>query len=771
MKHPKKLSFLILLAVATFTCVCVWNLQYLEVDYNFEKFYPQNDPETTFFEEHRKKFSSDNDFLLVAIKNNEGVFRKDFLLQVKEVLADIDTIRNVDTVICLTRMNKLLVNDFGKWKIPYINYDNLDSLDNDSIWISKTPDVYGNLISRDYKTLSVFVKHKDYLSASGCLDLSASMAAIKQKHNFDEMHVAGRSVGQTYYVGLMKSELEFFTIASFILLVLFLILAFRSWWGILLPVIVIVISVIWTLGIMAILGKPINLVLTVLPTIIFVVGMSDVIHIVSKYIEELRKGTSKIPALKITIREVGIATLLTSITTAVGFLTLYSSRVGPIKDFGLYVAMGVMVTFVLSFLVLPSMFALIPAPRISRKRSEGTFWSKTLRKSFLWTIRNQAKVGWISFAVLICSLAGMSYLQVNNYLLEDLKDDDPMNQSFMFFDEHFSGVRPMEISVACTNGSLLTPQNLRDLDSLDQLIVSIYPNESSVSLLTIIKAINRIQKGGANLHYKLPESDKELLKIIGRLKNNVPAELRLKYLSEDEMTARFSSTVPDLGGNMYRSLNKEFTAQNEDRFSHFEISHTGTAYLIDKNNQYLSTSMIWSLLIAFSVIALIVGALYRSVKMVLISLLPNVFPLLMIAGIMGWLGIDIKVSTSILFTIAFGIAVDDTIHFISKLKLELNKGVSLVFALRRTYMSTGRAIVLTTGVLCAGFLTLVFSDFLGTFYMGSLISLTLIFALLSDLFLLPILILRFYKVPTVKKDQLPKKGQKVSFFSTDPLSE
>ena len=414
MKHPKKLSFLILLAVATFTSVCVWNLQYLEVDYNFEKFYPQNDPETTFFEEHRKKFSSDNDFLFVAIKNNEGVFRKDFLLKVKEMLVDIDTIRHVDTVISLTRMSKLFVNDFGKWKIPYINYDNLDSLHNDSIWISKTPDVYGNLISRDYKTLSVFIKHKDYLSASGCSDLSESMAAIKQKYNFDEMHVAGRSVGQTYYVGLMKSELEFFTLASFILLVVFLILAFRSWWGIVLPVIVIVLSVIWILGIMAMLEKPINLVLTVLPTIIFVVGMSDVIHIVSKYIEELRKGTSKISALKITISEVGMATLLTSITTAVGFLTLYSSRVEPIKDFGLYVAMGVMVTFVLSFLVLPSMFALIPAPRISRKRSEGTFWTKTLRKSFLWTIRNQAKVGWISFAVLVCSVAGMSFIQVNN---------------------------------------------------------------------------------------------------------------------------------------------------------------------------------------------------------------------------------------------------------------------------------------------------------------------------------------------------------------------
>ena len=365
----------------------------------------------------------------------------------------------------------------------------------------------------------------------------------------------------------------------------------------------------------------------------------------------------------------------------------------------------------------------------------------------------------------------MSFIEVNNYLLEDLKDDDPLNKSFIFFDENFSGARPMEISVSCANGSILTPENLRALDSLDQLIVSIYPSELLISPLTIVKSINRVHKGGANSHYKLPESDKELTKIIKRLKKQVPKELLKQYLTEDERTARFSSTVPDLGGNKYRSLNKEFSAKKGGRFPQFKISHTGTAYLIDKNNQYLSTSMIWSLLIAFSVIALIVGLLYRSVKMVLISLLPNVFPLIMIAGIMGLLGIDIKVSTSILFTIAFGIAVDDTIHFISKLKLELNKGRSLVFALRRTYMSTGRAIVLTTGVLCAGFLTLIFSNFLGTFYMGSLISLTLIFALLSDLFLLPILILRFYKVPAVKKDQLPKKGQKVSFFSTDPLSE
>ena len=747
MKYPKRISAVILLCVGVFTAVCIWNLQFLSLDYNFENFFPENDEETVFFKEHRERFASDNDFLLVAVKNNDGVFRKDFLLELENLLADLDTVTHVDTVLSLTRMNKLFVNDFGKWKVPYINYDNLDSLQNDSIWISKTPDVYGSLISKDCKTLSIFVKHQDYLSKEGCAAISESVNNIKSLYDFDEMHIAGRSVGQIYYVALMQSELKFFMVTSLVLLLVFLILAFRSWWGILLPVTVVVASVIWILGIMAMLQKPLNLVLTVLPTIIFIVGMSDVIHIVSKYLEELRKGKPKFEALKITIKEVGMATLLTSVTTAVGFLTLYFSRVVPIKDFGVYVAMGVMITFVLSFLVLPSMFALIPTPSRSKKKSEATFWTKVLRRSFLWTIHNQVKVVSISGIILIGSFVGLSALEVNNFLLEDLKENDPLNKSFMFFDEHFSGARPMELSIECKEGSILTPSNLRELDSLERLLVSIYPNESFGSVLTVIKSLNRVLNGGSNLQYKLPEADKELRKITSRLKKQIPQELLKQYLTADEKYARFSSTVPDLGGNQYRALNNSFAEKREGQFPQFNIHHTGTAHLIDKNNQYLSTSMVLSLLIAFAVIAGIVGFIFRSLKMVLISLIPNVFPLVMIAGIMGVADIDIKVSTAILFTIAFGIAVDDTIHFISKLKLEINKGASLVFALRRTYMSTGRALVLTTAILSAGFLTLIFSNFLGTLYLGLLVSLTLFFALVADLFLLPILILWFYKIP------------------------
>jgi predicted RND superfamily exporter protein len=740
MKSPELKSVIVLFCVAAFTVVCGFNLQYLQFDYDFEKFYPEDDPETKFFQEHRERFASDNDFLLIAVKNEEGVFQKDFLLDVQDLIQDLDTIENIDTVISLTLMNKRI----RQFKVPYINYENLDSLQNDSIWISKSPDVYGQLISKDFKTLSLYVSHTQYLSTSGCNKLADAMTRLKAVHHFDEFHIAGRSVGQTYYVGLMQKELGFFTITSFILLLIFLIIAFRSWWGVVLPVIVVVISVVWILGIMAMIGKPINLVLTVLPTIMFVVGMSDVIHIVSKYLEELRLGKTKIAALRVTVREVGMATLLTSVTTAIGFLTLYTSKVIPIRDFGLYVAFGVMIAFVLSFLVLPAMFTLIRTPKVAKHKSESTFWTKVLGNSFKWTIRNQWKIGIISVGVVIASLVGMSNLEVNNFLLEDLKEDDPLNQSFIFFGDNFSGVRPLELSVSSEEG-ILTPKNIRALDSLERLAVSLYPNESFISPVTAVKAINRLKQGGANMYYEVPDSDKDLNKALRMLKKrHLKGDLK-QFLSDDGKIARLSTTVKDLGGNEFRKLHREFDAQIAGQFPQFNIAQTGTAYLIDKNNQYLSTSMMWSLAIAFAVVALIVGILFKSIRMVVIGLIPNIFPLIMIAGIMGFMGIDIKVSTSILFTIAFGIAVDDTIHFLSKLKIELNKGKSMIFAVRRTYMSTGRAVVLTTGILCAGFLTLVFSSFLGTFYMGMLITLSLLFALISDLYLLPILVLNFYK--------------------------
>jgi predicted RND superfamily exporter protein len=170
---------------------------------------------------------------------------------------------------------------------------------------------------------------------------------------------------------------------------------------------------------------------------------------------------------------------------------------------------------------------------------------------------------------------------------------------------------------------------------------------------------------------------------------------------------------------------------------------TGTASLIDKNNAEVAGGIVWGLLISFGVIAIIVGLMFWDWRMIILSLIPNIIPILMIGGLMGAFGIDLKVSTSMIFTISFGIAVDDTIHFISRLRIELSRGLTMSQAIRQTFLTTGKAIVLTTIVLSGGFLTLVFSEFLGTFYLGLLVGLTLIFAVIGDLILLPALLMTF----------------------------
>ena len=232
-------------------------------------------------------------------------------------------------------------------------------------------------------------------------------------------------------------------------------------------------------------------------------------------------------------------------------------------------------------------------------------------------------------------------------------------------------------------------------------------------------------------------------------------ELLALFVNQEKGIARINGKTGDLGAKRFAELNANLAAFTEEtsfsKYADYRI--TGTATLIDNNNSYLATDMTLGLFIAFFIVAIVVGLMFKNLKMVLICLIPNIFPLLLIGALMGYTGIDLKVSTSIIFTIAFGIAVDDTIHFMTKLRLQLNKGYSMLYALKRTFISTGKAIIVTSIILCGGFLTLIMSDFLGTFYIGLLISLTLLFAVLADLLLLPVLLIIFFKPDSLKSVQ------------------
>jgi hypothetical protein len=748
---------IVLTAIAVFTAFCFILISNLGFDYNFENFFPQNDPDTEFFKSFRHEFETDNDFIIVGLVNEEGVFKSDFLHRVDLLTDSIAKLPNVLQVVGPTKFKDILIDPFSgqPFEIDLLRMDDEALLQRDSAKIYGRGEMVGTFFSEDGKALAIQINHKQYLSKQACDTLSFALQDIVYPADFDEKHIVGRALGQTYYVSMMQRELIVFVSLSIVLIVLFLFIAFRSWWGIWVPITVILLSVVWILGIMQLFGKEIDLMLMVLPTIIFVVGMSDVVHVLAKYFEELRAGKEKLDAIKVAFKEIGLATFLTSLTTSIGFLTLLTSSIQPISDFGIYTAIGVFVAYILAYSLLPAVLILSKVPSFDPKSSIQGFWNRILRNLFLWVIKFRKGILLGSLVVLVFSIIGISRVEVNNYLLEDLKDSDPLKQEFLFFENEFAGARPFEMAIMLKEGvDLFDRDVLLEIDLIDQHLIEEYGVGALISPARIIKLAHRTSKG-KDKYFTIPKTQKEIDRLVKMIERQNQGELLALFVNQEKGIARINGKTGDLGAKKFAELNANLAAFTEktsfSKYADYRI--TGTATLIDNNNSYLATDMTLGLFIAFFIVAIVVGLMFKNLKMVLICLIPNIFPLLLIGALMGYTGIDLKVSTSIIFTIAFGIAVDDTIHFMTKLRLQLSKGYSMLYALKRTFISTGKAIIVTSIILCGGFLTLIMSDFLGTFYIGLLISLTLLFAVLADLLLLPVLLIIFFKPDSLKSVQ------------------
>ncbi len=725
-----------------------------EFDYDFEKFFPVNDKETDFFFEHREQFESDNDFLMIAVENDEGVFDKEFLQEFDKFTREVDTSVHVQFASSVTTMEETFIfaNGFTSSK-PYIDFEDFDSK-RDSTRIFEHKELINSLVADDAKSMAIFVRHDDYLSKQKSDVLIRGLEKLIDQHEFDNVRMAGRTVGQNYYIDSMTAETIMFVGLSGVLIIFFLLIAFRSGWGISIPLIVIMTSMLWVIGLMGVFKEPMNIMLVVLPSIMFVVSMSDVIHLVSRYLDALRTEDTVFKAIKVAVREVGMATLLTSITTAVGFFSLYFVRVQPIQVFGVVMGFGVLIAFGLTFLALPCLFYIFPGPKYVREKKRENFWSKYLAKWFLWVMRKRNAVLYAGIALVVLSIVGATQLRSNNYLLDDLRPSSQLKQDFNFLDDHYGGVRSFELAISIddTTKTVWDKDILAQIDSVENYLEKDYGVTVKTSLVSLVKALNRSSHAGNADYYELPTKTRKLKQFRRALRIANEGQFYNSIVDSNERVMRINGSLPDLGNQVVKKKNDgfaKFVKQFEGSGVNYQI--TGTAHLIDKNLSYLASSLVRGLGVSILIVAIIIGLIYKSPRMLLISIVPNVIPLIFIAGVMGLMGIELKTSTSIIFTIAFGIAVDDTIHFLGKYKFELMKGKGKLYALKRSYMTTGKAMILTTLILCAGFLLLIFSSFLGTFYMGILLCLTLFVALVADLTLLPVLLLLFYNPKTKPK--------------------
>tara|TARA_Y100000766_G_scaffold169211_1_gene145282 strand:- start:1773 stop:4061 length:2289 start_codon:yes stop_codon:yes gene_type:complete len=745
----------ILLFFSILTGIFFYQLQHLDFDYDYEKYFPKSDDSKVHYEKFKKKYGSDSDFLLIGVENNEGIFQKSFLESVKKMGDELET----DSLVVFVASP---VHNCGYYKKagfggllfkPYLDL-NKDSISTqDSLLIYSNDQLIGSLLSKNGKSLCMFLQTKENLNKNEANHILNLIEQKKNEYNFDVFKVAGRVLGQTYFIKKMIVELGVFISTSILLLVGFLYISFRSWWGVVIPLAIVIVSLIWTLTIMLFTGKSFDLLMVMLPTIIFVVGMSDLVHLLTKYIDELRMGKIKKEALKIAFKEVRWATFLTSLTTSIGFFSLISANISPIKEFGVYAGISVFVAYFLAFTLLPSVLVLVKPPQKLIKSSSSNFWEKYLRYWFLKVLRNKKKVFFITFSLTVIGVFTANSIKINNFILEDLSNNDPVKKDVIYFEENYSGLRPFEAEISTQHpDGVLGYQFLFELQKLEKFLKENYTDEGVgflTSPLTLVKEANFIKKGSKPKYRALPINERRLNALIKQIKRSssnfkkIDLNTNLNLVSLDSMSCRLTGKIRDVGGLKIKEENYELEQFLKDNINPdiLKVRLTGTAVLIDNNNSTLSKNLILGLILAFAVIALVVGVMFRSLKIALFSLLPNILPLLLLTTVM-WIGnIDLKISTSLIFTLAFGIAVDDTIHLLSKYKLERRKGRTHLYALKRSYLSSGKAIIVTSLILVGGFLTLLFSSFTSTFYMGLMGSVTLFIALALDLMIMPLIML------------------------------
>ncbi len=724
-----------------------YHLKDLEFIYKIDRFFPTNNPHLTFLKKYESKLEADDNYLLTGIDHQKSIFDSTFLNKVEAFSDSVNSLEQVQKVSSITNIKEPIKGPFGFIESPILHFKQPERYKADSTEIFNDPRWPNYLISKDAEAITLLVKTKPYLSQDSATIFINNIRDIVEDFGFPKVHFAGRTISQVTFVERIQKEVVFYIVLCTVILLLILFLIYRKPLGILIPMTSVIMGMVLFFGILGFFGIPLDIMSTLYPTLMLIIGMSDVIHIKSKYLDELERGNSRIHSMHTTIREIGFATLLTSLTTSIGFLALLSSQIPPLKNFGIYAAVGVFIAYLTVIFFTTMVLVNFDAHQLTRKQKRIFSINPFMGKIFSLISRNQKSIWVASLIIIGISIWGITKISQNVYMLTDVPENSKIRKDFRFFENKFAGVRALEIAAMPKSGySIKSPEVVKAINNFEDHLESHKSINHLISPLTVYRTINKSLSNGNPEAYEIPNDSTQFQKIrdfIDRGRGTVFSAV----ISKDGKMGRITGRMNDIGSDSVEALYekiRDWEKRNVDS-SVVDFRITGKLYLVDKNNDYLLANLLTGLGLAFLVVGALMVLLFRQFKMLFISLIPNVIPLIIAGAVMGFTGISLKATTSIIFTIAFGIAVDDTIHFLSRFKIEKLKGAGRVRAVQKTFMETGKAITFTTIILLAGFTTLMFSDFTVTYYIGFLTGITLLSALLTDLLLLPLLLYRFYR--------------------------
>ena len=723
-----------------------WHAKDIRIDFSFDSFNPHTEPEYQFYAKYKQYFPHADNTILVAFNNGrEGIWKADFLGRVDSIFEDFKTIPYLDTVLAPTRLVQYRRAGMGIEGRPLLEWDSDSAIVKSQARLRADSALYFNFFSEDRSHIAgLLTVDTSILDLPFRDTFSVHLRKRLERSGLDYV-ASGVPYIRTQYVERIKGELIWFLAIAVCLALVVMFWLYRNWWGIFLPQITVLITLVWTIGFMAWTGGGLDLMSELLPSILFVVGISDTVHLSTSYQQNLKAGLGKLAAMKATLGEVGVAAFLTCITTAIGFGSMVLSPMPPLQNFGLYAAAAVIFAYLITIVLLPSVLLGLPEKAVAESRgsSNHPIWERTLVRIYNFVRRRTVPISIGFLLMLVAAGIGISQISTNTYLLDDVSKKDPAQLSMRFFEENFYGNRSFEMGLMAMPGHEVTDlEVLQDMDKIEEHLRGQERMSPFLSLSSYLKNANQLMRGGNPRFYKLPATQDKVEELIGFGYASGAEDLLNMLMSPDRKVARLSARMGDIGTDRFDTLRTGLRnfIQTEGHADHYRYHLTGNAILAERNVHTLRDGLLEDIFVSFALISVVMGLLFKNVKMLIVAIIPNLIPLVVTAGVMGFAGITLRASTSIVFLVAFGIAVDDTIHFLSRFRMELREGYDREQALRISLAGTGKAMVITAIILLTGFLVLLTSDFGATFVIGLFTAMTLAVAILSDMLLLPILI-------------------------------
>ena len=762
-----KFRWVLLVLLLASTIFMAYRASKVELSYEFSKAIPTDNPKYKAYQDFRKKFGEDGNLLVIGIQTDQFFtqnFYNDYTTLV-ETLRKVPSVEDILSIPAATNLVKDTVSEkllasriFPEGTLPQSTIDS-----SKQVFLS-LPFYNGLLYNPASNAYLMGIRiNKDVLNSkrrTGVVNQIVQAGNVFGARHQVEMHYSGLPLIRTSMATRLAAEMRWFLVGSIILSAIILLVFFRSFSATLLSLSVVIIGVVWSLGTMNLFGYNITLLNALIPPLVVVIGIPNCIYFLNKYHTTFNETGEKHTALIEMIRKMGIVTLFCNIAAAIGFAVFALTKSAILKEFGVVAGINIMALFFISIILIPAVLSFLPAPKARHTRYLENKWLLAiLDKLEVWSLHHQKSIYGFTALIIAVSIIGIFRLRSEGFIVDDLPKTDKLYVDLKFFEKHFKGVMPLEIIVDTKrkNGLRINPlQIFSKIDSLSGFIQSQPDMAKPLSIVEGMKFARQAYYDGDSSSYGLPNSFdiSFLAQYLGSggadssgRESNFSRIIR-SFMDSTRQQARISINMADVGSKRLEDIISTVQSKSSQLFdsTKYRVEYTGSSVTFLEGSTFIINGLKESIFWAFLLIALCMLYLFRSLKILICSLIPNVIPLVITAGVMGWAGVRIKPSTVLVFSIALGIAIDITIRFLVNYKQELEVSTKAPKEIViDTIHKTGISIIYTSLVLIAGFVIFCFSGFGGTQALGWLTSLTLVLATLTNLIFLPTLLLTALK--------------------------